>query len=148
MKKKIIFTIIVILMIAIIAYLLIFNLNKKVLLDNENQVELLSEMYKDFVLDTNINEYNISLDDSAIKNLITKEYFDESSIDILKQVETSYSDSKSDYILSLKYDYNKKIIELTLKNDSGNMIRQKYILKIKNGKINYEKYDNGFIMMS
>ena len=143
MKKKI-----VILMIAIIAYLLIFNLNKKVLLDNENQVELLSEMYKDFVLDTNINEYNISLDDSAIKNLITKEYFDESSIDILKQVETSYSDSKSDYILSLKYDYNKKIIELTLKNDSGNMIRQKYILKIKNGKINYEKYDNGFIMMS
>ena len=135
-------------MIAIIAYLLIFNLNKKVLLDNENQVELLSEMYKDFVLDTNINEYNISLDDSAIKNLITKEYFDESSIDILKQVETSYSDSKSDYILSLKYDYNKKIIELTLKNDSGNMIRQKYILKIKNGKINYEKYDNGFIIMS
>lgn len=135
-------------MIAIIAYLLIFNLNKKVLLDNENQVELLSEMYKDFVLDININEYNISLDDSAIKNLITKEYFDESSIDILKQVETSYSDSKSDYILSLKYDYNKKIIELTLKNDSGNMIRQKYILKIKNGKINYEKYDNGFIMMS
>ena len=135
-------------MIAIIAYLLIFNLNKKVLLDNENQVELLSEMYKDFVLDININEYNISLDDSAIKNLITKEYFDESSIDILKQVETSYSDSKSDYILSLKYDYNKKIIELTLKNDSGNMIRQKYILKIKYGKINYEKYDNGFIMMS
>lgn len=135
-------------MIAIIAYLLIFNLNKKVLLDNKNQVELLSEMYKDFVLDININEYNISLDDSAIKNLITKEYFDESSIDILKQVETSYSDSKSDYILSLKYDYNKKIIELTLKNDSGNMIRQKYILKIKNGKINYEKYDNGFIMMS
>lgn len=135
-------------MIAIVAYLLIFNLNKKVLLDNKNQVELLSEMYKDFVLDININEYNISLDDSAIKNLITKEYFDESSIDVLKQVETSYSDSKSDYILSLKYDYNKKIIELTLKNDSGNMIRQKYILKIKNGKINYEKYDNGFIMMS
>ena len=135
-------------MIAIIAYLLIFNLNKKVLLDNKNQVELLSEMYKDFVLDININEYNISLDQYAIKNLITKEYFDESSIDILKQVETSYSDSKSDYILSLKYDYNKKIIELTLKNDSGNMIRQKYILKIKNGKINYEKYDNGFIMMS
>ena len=135
-------------MIAIIAYLLIFNLNKKVLLDNKNQVELLSEMYKDFVLDININEYNISLDDSAIKNLITKEYFDESSIDILKQVETSYSDSKSNYILSLKYDYNKKIIELTLKNDSGNMIRQKYILKIKNGKINYEKYDTGFIMMS
>lgn len=135
-------------MIAIVAYLLIFNSNKKVLLDNKNQVELLSEMYKDFVLDININEYNISLDDSAIKNLITKEYFDESSIDILKQVETSYSDSKSDYILSLKYDYNKKIIELTLKNDSGNMIRQKYILKIKNGKINYEKYDNGFIMMS
>ena len=148
MKKKIIFTIIVILMIAIVAYLLIFNSNKKVLLDNKNQVELLSEMYKDFVLDININEYNISLDDSAIKNLITKEYFDESSIDILKQVETSYSDSKSNYILSLKYDYNKKIIELTLKNDSGNMIRQKYILKIKNGKINYEKYDNGFIMMS
>ena len=135
-------------MIAIIAYLLIFNLNKKVLLDNKNQFELLSAMYKDFVLDININEYNISLDDSAIKNLITKEYFDESSIDVLKQVETSYSDSKSDYILSLKYDYNKKIIELTLKNDSGNMIRQKYILKIKNGKINYEKYDNGFIMMS
>ena len=135
-------------MIAIIAYLLIFNLNKKVLLDNKNQVELLSEMYKDFVLDININEYNISLDDSAIKNLITKEYFDESSIDILKQVETSYSDSKSNYILSLKYDYNKKIIELTLKNDSGNMIRQKYILKITNGKINYEKYDNGFIMTS
>lgn len=135
-------------MIAIVAYLLIFNSNKKVLLDNKNQVELLSEMYKDFVLDININEYNISLDDSAIKNLITKEYFDESSIDVLKQVETSYSDSKSDYILSLKYDYNKKIIELTLKNDSGNMIRQKYILKIKNGKINYEKYDNGFIMMS
>ena len=135
-------------MIAIVAYLLIFNSNKKVLLDNKNQVELLSEMYKDFVLDININEYNISLDDSAIKNLITKEYFDESSIDILKQVETSYSDSKSNYILSLKYDYNKKIIELTLKNDSGNMIRQKYILKIKNGKINYEKYDKGFIMMS
>ena len=135
-------------MIAIVAYLLIFNSNKKVLLDNKNQVELLSEMYKDFVLDININEYNISLDDSAIKNLITKEYFDESSIDILKQVETSYSDSKSNYILSLKYDYNKKIIELTLKNDSGNMIRQKYILKKKNGKINYEKYDNGFIMMS
>ena len=135
-------------MIAIVAYLLIFNSNKKVLLDNKHQVELLSEMYKDFVLDININEYNISLDDSAIKNLITKEYFDESSIDILKQVETSYSDSKSNYILSLKYDYNKKIIELTLKNDSGNMIRQKYILKIKNGKINYEKYDNGFIMMS
>ena len=135
-------------MIAIVAYLLIFNSNKKVLLDNKNQVELLSEMYKDFVLDININEYSISLDDSAIKNLITKEYFDESSIDILKQVETSYSDSKSNYILSLKYDYNKKIIELTLKNDSGNMIRQKYILKIKNGKINYEKYDNGFIMMS
>ena len=135
-------------MIAIIAYLLIFNLNKKVLLDNKNQFELLSAMYKDFVLDININEYNISLDDSAIKNLITKEYFDESSIDVLKQVETSYSDSKSNYILSLKYDYNKKIIELTLKNDSGNMIRQKYILKIKNGKINYEKYDNGFIMMS
>lgn len=148
MKKKIILTIIIILIISIIVYLLILNSNKKVLLDNQNQVEVLNKMYKEFVLESSITDSNILLDDSTIKNLITKEYFNENSIAKLKQVETNYSNSKSDYILSLKYNHNKKIIELTLANDSGNMVKQKYILKIENGKINYEKYDNGMMMIS
>ena len=146
--KKIIIVFITILIVFFLIILLIFNSNKKVFINNQNQVEVLSKMYTEFILESSIKNSNILLDDSTIKNLVTKEYFDDSSIFKLRNIEINRADSESNYILSLKYNSEKKIVEVVLSDNFGNMVKQKYILKIKNGKINYEKYDNGLIVVS
>lgn len=146
--KKIIIVFITILIVFFLMILLIFNSNKKVFINNQNQVEVLSKMYTEFIFESSIKNSNILLDDSTIKNIVTKEYFDDSSIFKLRNIEINRADSESNYILSLKYNSEKKIVELVLSDNFGNMVKQKYILKIKNGKINYEKYGNGLIVVS
>jgi hypothetical protein len=150
--KKILLTILTILIVFILIILLIifllFNSNKKIYLNDQNQVEVLNKMYTEFILEENNENSNIILDDSAIKNIITKEYFDDSSIFKLRSLETNCDNPESNYILSLKYNSKKRIIELTLSDTYGNKVKQEYILKIQNGKINYEKNGNRTVLVS
>ena len=85
--KKIIIVFITILIVFFLIILLIFNSNKKVFINNQNQVEVLSKMYTEFIFESSIKNSNILLDDSTIKNIVTKEYFDDSSIFKLRNIE-------------------------------------------------------------
>ena len=57
--KKIIIVFITILIVLFLIILLIFNSNKKVFINNQNQVEVLSKMYTEFIFESSIKNSNI-----------------------------------------------------------------------------------------
>ena len=88
-KKKIFFIFLVVIIIFVLG-ILIFNLysskKNETLLDNDNQVKVLYEVYNDFL---NYYNSNIILDESALRNFITHEEFSSENKELLKKVEKS-----------------------------------------------------------
>ncbi|MBQ8379385.1 MAG: hypothetical protein IJX34_01050 [Clostridia bacterium] len=140
MKKNIslIILIVCIIIVSIPIYLHIKNnKNYDVLSDEKNQVELLQNIYLDFL---NNNNNNLSLDSSCLKNLITGNEFSEKNKNILKSVESFNNDASFSYILISNYNVKNSILTLTLKRNDGNETRsQKYKLYVKNNLLNYDR---------
>lgn len=140
MKKKYLFTSILIffILVIIIAVLIFLNYNNKqnILMEENNQVNALYAIYNNFLSST-FPEANIRLDNSTLKNILTSQFFSETNQLKLKQLEKT-NDSSILYILSSNYNKDQKILTLYLKDEEGNIHASKeYNLEIKNNNISY-----------
>lgn len=142
MKVKKIFVITFILIIFFIAFLLLKSFitrkNNEILKNENIQIELLKKIYTNFIESNNKNNDNIILDNTALRNLLTKETFSEEHQYLLKQIGAKENPDFT-YILSLTYNIDSKILKLTLMEENGlETIIQKYKLNIKNNNLVFE----------
>lgn len=137
MKK--LYILIPIIIVGIIAVtLVVLNFQNKLdkLIDDENvQVDTLINIYKD-IIEKN-SEKNIILDESALKNMVTRENFKEENILKLKNVENKSESSEDTYLLQMSY--SKHFVTVTIiSNDGKERSTGKYKLYIKDKKVEFE----------
>lgn len=142
MKKNRILKIFIIFFALLIIILSIFgkSIENEIIFNNEEkQVVLLEEVYNDFIGD--YNKYNIKLDSSGKKNIITKNYFKEENIEKLKEIVEKENNSRENAILYIIYSKKDRILRLKLKNiENGQeilVITQNYNLYIENRNIKF-----------
>lgn len=139
MKKKWIYACILIFCILlIIIFAILFNAQnrKNILVNEENQVNALYEIYDNFISST-FPEAGIKLDESALKNIITSQLFNETNQERLKELEKVTDDSIL-YTLSYNYNEDQNILTLYLKDENGYLHANKeYKLEIKDNTIVY-----------
>ena len=116
----------ILVIISVTVYFIMYNHNNNILKQEEKQVEVLKEIYEEFVLD--LTNSTVLLDESALQNIITKESFNDENIKRLKEVEVICENPESIYKLDVKYSVKNNILILTLSEDNGNFITQKYKL--------------------
>ncbi len=154
MKSKLIPISIIILIIIIalvLAMIFIFGTNNyDKLIKNENvQIAVLSNIYKDVLTTINTNDGNISLDTSALKNIITNEEFSESNSLKLKNIEKIDEDKEITYTIYTKYLEETHTISIEIiQDDIGYMKHtQEYKLYYEDGKINFERNGEGITLL-
>ena len=151
---KIIILILFIVSISIIITLLTlykFDTNNvnKLLEDEEKQVEILDKIYQDFIKNFNTEYINIKLDESALKNILTNDNFNEDNVTKLKNIEKKYENSQVTYTLSIQYSYSTQ--ELNVKfvrsdYESKMQATQKYKIYTQNDEIIYDRVGYGTIL--
>lgn len=134
-----IFILIVIILIGFIALLNHYNKgNIEVLSDDNNQVEVLSYIYEDFVNGFDMTNKNLYLDNSCLKNFITGNEFEENNKLILKSIEIKNEEYEFSYKMFLNYD--EKNLNISLERQDGNEVsEQKYKVYIEDNIIKYER---------
>ena len=143
MKKYIILVILAVLVIGAIVF---FYYNKKeVLKSDKKQVEVLESVYKDFLKNKMSNDYEVTLDDSCLKNIITKNDFSDEDKEILWKIESNDENSSYfSYVLYSIFDSENLVLTLNLRRSDGNQENtQRYKLHVSGGKIKYEIYGLG-----
>lgn len=149
MKKNVVTIMIIFIIIIILLGGLIFlnfreKLDIQVLSDNNNQVEVLNDILREFLNEFNMDNNKVCLDDSCLKNIITGNEFEEAQKNYLKSIEIKNSEYIFLYKISIDYDNAKKILNISLDRDDGNEIgKQKYKIYVNDNRILYEKY--GFL---
>lgn len=143
MKKYIIWIIISIIVIVAIAFgIYFFNMKniEKILEDENNQVNALKGVYEDFLGRLNLEEDNIILDESCLRNIISGVEFSDENKEKLKEVEKINEEYEFAYDLSLKYNVQTSILTLKLEEKNHGLMTstQSYKLSVKNGAIVYE----------
>ena len=137
-KKWIYVSVFIVCIFIVVIITILYNAQKKqnILADEENQVKVLYEIYGNFISST-FPEASIKLDESALKNIITSNLFNEDNQRKLKELEKITNDSNS-YILSYNYNEDKKILTLYLKDENGYLHANKeYKLETKDNTIVY-----------
>ena len=124
------------------------NVNK-LLEDEEKQVEILDKIYQDFIKNFNTEYINIKLDESALKNILTNDNFNEDNITKLKNIEKKYENSQVTYTLSIQYSYSTQ--ELNVKfvrsgYEPKMQATQKYKIYTQNDEIIYDRVGYGTIL--
>jgi len=150
MKNRIIIISFVTIIVAVlISSFLIKNNKNDILLNNDKQVDVLLEIYNDFISDID-NKENIVLSDDSLKNIITREFFDESNIKRLKSIECQEKSSNNIYTLDIEFYPRTNVLNIIIhNNENGYSGRsQKYKLSVKNGRINYKRFGAGTIIAS
>ena len=139
MNKKWIYAIVFIVCIFIVVIItILYNAQKKqnILANEDNQVNALYEIYDD-VISLTFPEADIKLDESALKNIITSQIFNEANQEKLKELE-KVTDGPNSYTLSYNYNEDKKILTLYLKDENGYLYANKeYKLETKDNTIVY-----------
>lgn len=150
MSKKILIFLIVFFVLIIVFTMGYFFINKKIFKNEENQIIILERIYKDFM--SHYEEYKdiVKLDESTLKNFITKQDFKEDNVKKLKSIEGTENNSNKEVVLSSKYNPNNNVltIELEVKIEGRlvEAVMSEYKLYIKNLKINF-KYGISHIMV-
>ena len=150
MSKKILIFLIVFFVLIIVFTMGYFFINKKIFKNEENQIIILERIYKDFM--SHYEEYKdiVKLDESTLKNFITKQDFKEDNVKKLKSIEGTENNSNKEVVLSSKYNPNNNVltIELEVKIEGRlvEAVMSEYKLYIKNLKINF-KYGVSHIMV-
>lgn len=123
------------------------NKNKNIMISEENQVIILEKLYKEFIGDT-MEKANVDilLDDSTIKNAITRQYFSDASIEKLKELEIHCENPKETYTLYVKAGGG--VMELTLKSNKGDFQIQKYELYVQNESLEYRSTGEKMLVVS
>ena len=150
MSKKILIFLIVFFVLIIVFTMGYFFINKKIFKNEENHIIILERIYKDFM--SHYEEYKdiVKLDESTLKNFITKQDFKEDNVKKLKSIEGTENNSNKEVVLSSKYNPNNNVltIELEVKIEGRlvEAVMSEYKLYIKNLKINF-KYGISHIMV-
>ncbi len=140
MKKFKIFIILIIIFCVLLLCLYVPHLVDKRLLLEENQIELLKNIYLDSIKGC---DYNIILDDSAIRNILTSEFFSENGIKELKQIERSSNSKQNTYKIIISYNKEYKVLTLRLKGVNINStIKKEYYIKSNLFYIKFEGSDS------
>lgn len=139
MKKKILITLLVCILLSIIVIISKYIIDKIILKNEEKQIKVLKEIYTDFISDC---PYYVTFDDSALKNIITQDKLNEDNIKILKSINDTrevIESSSTSAILFSSYNKNTMTITLKLKIIKNNRQVQtnehSYKLEVKNFKI-------------
>ncbi len=151
--KKIKVILVVILVLVIVAIILIVSRiyikfrNGEIMSSEEKQIIVLDKLYREF-LSNSIDkaDVTITLNDSALRNIVTKQSFSKENINKLIEIEIQSENPSNIYTLYAKI--GGKFIELTLIDESGTIEVQKYELYISNGNIEYKTSGKGFICVS
>lgn len=119
------------------------NDDLKILKSNEQQIKLLSNLYREFLIEAEVKDGEVILSESVLKNIVTRETFDNEEInEIIKGMRIIGNEK---YEMSSQYYPKNRTITLNLKGKDGTYIWQKYKLYIYNREIKYEKIGNMMI---
>lgn len=111
-----------------------------VLKNENNQVDILKDMYENFLNGINVyGSESIYLDHTCLTNIIDNTKFNDNNIKKLKELEKNNVEHKLIYILYSEYNKENSILKLTLKETHGiQEYNIKYKLYVKENKIKYE----------
>ena len=140
MKKiKILIIVFIILVLAIISAFIFFKWNENrinsIITDEAKQVQALRVIYTDFL--SNQKEGNIVLDESALKNIITDEFFTEENQNILKLLEINSGNNSFTYTLYAEYNPVNRVLSLSLDGTDTSLYTKTYKLNVKDSNITY-----------
>lgn len=140
MKKiKILIIVFIILVLAIISAFIFFKWNENrinsIITDESKQVQALRVIYTDFL--SNQKEGNIVLDESALKNIITDEFFTEENQNILKLLEVNSGNNSFTYTLYAEYNPVNRVLSLSLDGTDTSLYTKTYKLNVKDSNITY-----------
>ena len=140
MKKiKILIIVFIILVLAIISAFIFFKWNENrinsIITDESKQVQALRVIYTDFL--SNQKEGNIVLDESALKNIITDEFFTEENQNILKLLEVNSGNNSFTYTLYAEYNPVNSVLSLSLDGTDTSLYTKTYKLNVKDSNITY-----------
>ena len=114
------------------------------LTEEEAQIELVTKIYKEFMNNkVDVENDSVTLDESALKNLVTGENLSESGANSLKEnIEIKNNDTGYKYVLSVKYSNKTDKIIVTITRDTDANLgqytaTQKYKVSLKDGKLEY-----------
>ncbi|MBQ8380170.1 MAG: hypothetical protein IJX34_05060 [Clostridia bacterium] len=141
MKKYIILTciIIIVLVISIVSLRNYMQYNK-ILSDENKQVDVLKDIIGDFKNAFSLENMNIYLDESSLKNLIDNVKYTDNNIEKLRTCEVINDNNSLEYIMYFKYAPKENILTITLKEkQSERMYLQRYKLDVKDNKITFER---------
>lgn len=87
--------------------------------DENLQVLVLQEIYRDFLYSQGLGDGTITIDDSALTNLVTNEKFSQSSIEELEYFTKKYKGKNKKYVLSSVYSNG--ILKLKISEQSDGL---------------------------
>lgn len=153
MKKYIfgiIIAIIAIVLIIIGVYFYNIHNNQKILENENNQVEVLRQIYGEYINSFELEESNIILNEDCFKNIITDVEFSDENKEKLKQLERTSETYEFRYEISSTYSKKTSNLIVEIKEmDEGLMNgSQKYRLYVEDGKIKFESNGLGQITNS
>lgn len=112
--------------------------------DENLQVSVLQEIYRDFLASQDLSNCTISLDESAVLNLVTNQKFSDSSIEELEYFTKKYKGTRTEYILSSTYSNG--VLKLKLSEQAEGLstfdlyeCTSTFKLIIDDGKLSYIK---------
>lgn len=106
---------------------------------------MLSKLYDDFLMEADVGDSTVLFNESALKNLVTREKFDDEDIDKLKEKEYYINNPAENYIMSVQYFPKTNKLTLQINGDKGTIIWQKYKIFVQNDEIRFEKYGDKYI---
>lgn len=133
----------IIVIVGIIALIWVNSDNTGNVLENEYaQREILAKIYLEMIRSRDIN---LTLDESALKNIVTGEFFSNDTINYLKMLENDTSTDSIEYVLAISYYAETSTLTVTI--TSGKSVEtQKYKILVENGKLKYETDGFGTII--
>lgn len=133
----------IIVIVGIVAVIGLTSNNVSNILENEYaQREMLANIYTDMIRSRDIN---LTLDESALKNIVTGESFSNDTINYLKMVEKHDSTHPFPYVLAISYHKETSTLTVTITSDTS-VETQKYKISVENGKLKYEADGFGTIV--
>lgn len=141
-KDQLLISIIILSTIIVILILFLFAYSKReVIFTEENQIEMLTSLYNDFISNFNTESKSITLDESCFYNFITNEVYSDENIKKLKSVEVYNPNERYNYVIHFKYDIktNTFSINMVNKSNEGEYQKQSYKISVKNNKVVYKR---------
>ena len=122
-------------------YIIISTINNNMYKNEDNQISLFSQILDEFTQNNSDYKDCITLDDSMLRNFITKEFYSDENITKLKNYEGTNTDYKQ-AILSVNYEKTDNILSLNVNiienGENSSNLNYQYKLSLNEKKITYK----------